>query len=219
MGSAYRTTRERKSSIAFLVHAVPIFERGTTKTYDQHEEEYLENLGRQITANMATPPTSVKFLRNREHRENSKSKGSFVAIVATVDAEPTFVIPGRILAEKTTWQIYNRSCKAEHMHLNHKNSVCKNCLEFGHLTDVCMASNKAPRCAYCGGTHNHCNHQCTAPRCNEKALCRHTVLNCNLCGTTSDHHSLDHNCPIYKARNAPRTSQTTLPQNTQSIGE
>jgi len=57
------------------------------------------------------------------------------------------------------------------MHPNHKNSVCKNCLEFGHLTDVCMAGNKAPRCAYCGGTQNHFNHECTAPGCNEKAPC------------------------------------------------
>jgi len=213
------TTSERQAGISFLVHAVPTFELGTTKTIDQHEHEYLENLGRQIAANTATPPSSVKFLHNREHRESSKSKGSFIAIVASFDSEPTFAIPGRIPAEKTTWRIYNRSCKAECMHPNHKNSVCKNCLEFGHSTDVCMASNKAPRCAYCGGTHNHFNHECTAPGCNEKAPCRHTVLNFNLCGTTGDHHSLDRNCLTYKARNAPRASQSTPPQGAQSMEE
>jgi len=145
-GSSCKTTSECQSGIAFLIHAVPIFERETTKTQDQYEQEYLENLGRQIAANTAAPTTMVNFLRNWEHRENSKSKGSFVAIVATFDQEPTFAISGCILAEKTTCRIYNRSCKAERMHPNHKNSVCKNCLEFGHPTDVCMASNKVPKC-------------------------------------------------------------------------
>jgi len=61
---------------------------------EQHESEYLENLGRQIAANTAAPLTSVKFLRNSEHRESSKSKGNFVAIMATFETEPTFAIPG-----------------------------------------------------------------------------------------------------------------------------
>jgi len=218
-GSTCRTTSERQSEIAFLIHAVLTFESGTTKTQEQHEQEYLENLGRQITANTAAPPTSVKFLRNWEHRETSKSKGAFVAIVAFFETEPTFAIPGRIPAEKTTWRIYNRSCKAKRMHPNHKNSVCKNCLEFGHPTDVCMASNKVPKCGYCGGTHNHFNHECNVPGCNEKTPCCHTGLNCNLCGTTGDHYLLDRNCPIYKAPNTPRASQSTLPQNVQTMEE
>jgi len=218
-GSSCTTTSERQSGIAFLGHAVPTFERGTTRTQDQHEEEYLENLGRQITANTATPPTSVKFLRNWEHRENRKYKGTFVAIVATFEQEPTFAIARRIPAKKITWRIYNRSCKAERMHANHKNSVCKNCLEFAHPTDLCIASNKTPKCGYCSSTHNYFNHECTAPGCNEKAPCRHTVLHCNLCGTTGDHHTLDRNCPIFEARNTPRASQSTLPQSTQSMEE
>jgi len=36
-GTSCRTTSERQSGIAFLIHAVPTFERGTTKTQDQHE--------------------------------------------------------------------------------------------------------------------------------------------------------------------------------------
>jgi len=196
-----------------------MFEWGATKSKDQHEQEYLENLGRQIAANTAAPQSTVKFLRNREHRENSKSKGSFVAIVATFDQEPMLAIPGYIPAEKTTWRIYNKSCKAECMHPNHKNSVCKNCREFGHPTDVCMASNKVRKCGYCGGSHNHFNQECTAPGGNEKTPCHHTVLNCNLCGTTGDHHSLERNCPVYKARNAPRASQSTPPQGAQSMEE
>jgi len=217
--STCSTTSERQSGMSFLIHALPTFKQGTTKTEDQHEQEYLENLGRQIAANTTTPSTSVKFLRNREYRENSKSKGSFVAIVATFESELTFAIPGHILAEKSTWRIYNRSCEAERMHPNHKKSVCKNCLEFGHPTDVCMASNKTSRCAYWEGTHNHFNHKWMAPECNKKAPCRHTVLNCNLCGTTGDHHSLDRNCPTYKARNARIASQSTPPQGAQTIEE
>jgi len=102
-----------------------------------------------------------------------------MAIVATFDQEPTFAIPGRIPAKKTTWRIYNWPCKVERMQPNYKNSVCKNCLEFGHPTDVCMASNKVPKCGYCGGTHNHFNHECTAPGCNEKTPCHH------LCSTAT----------------------------------
>jgi len=139
--------------------------------------------------------------------------------VATFETEPNFAIPGRIPAEKTTWRIYNRSCKAERMHPNHKNSVCKNCLEFGHPTDVCMASNKVPKFGYCSGTQNYFNHECAAPGCNKKTPCRHTVLNCNLCGTTGDHHSLDRNCPTFKARNAPRASQGTPPEDNQNMQE
>ena len=181
-GSTCRTTSERESGIAFLIHALHTFERGTTKTQEQYEDEYLENVNRQIAANRAVPPTSVKFLRNYKHRENSKSEASFIAIVATFNQEPTFAIPGHIPGKKTTWHIYNWSCKAEHMHPNHKNSVCKNCLEFGHPTDICMASNQRPKCRYCGVTHNHFNYECTATGCNEKAPCRHTVLYCNMCG-------------------------------------
>jgi len=40
-GSTCRTISERQSGIAFLIHAVPTFERGTTKTQEQHEQEYL----------------------------------------------------------------------------------------------------------------------------------------------------------------------------------
>ena len=218
-GTTCRTTSERQAGISFLIHAVPTFERGITKTPEQHEAECLENLGRQIAPNTTAPPTNVKFLRNRQHRESSKSKGSFVAIVVTFETEPTFTIPGRIPAETTIWRIYNRSCKTERMHPNHKNSVCKNCLEFGHPTDVCMASNKILKYGYCGGTHNHFNHECTTPGCNEKTAYRHTVLNFNLCGTTGDHHSLNRNCPTFKARNAPRASQGTLPQDNQNMQE
>jgi len=139
--------------------------------------------------------------------------------VITFDSEPTFAIPDCILAEKTTWCIYNSSYKAERMYPNHKKSVCKNYLEFGYLTDICMASNEAPRCVYCGETHNHFNHEYTAPGCNEKALCQHTELNWNLCRTTGDHHSLDRNCRTYKARNALRPSQSTPPQGTQTMEE
>ena len=105
------------------------------------------------------------------------------------------------------------------MYPNHKNSVCKNWLEFGHPTDVCIASNKIPKCGYCGGTHNHFNHECAAPGCNEKTPYRHTVLNCNLCGATGDHHSLDRNCPTFKTRNAPRASEGTTPQDNQNMQE
>jgi len=60
-GSTCRPTSERQSGIAFLVHAMPTFERGTTKTQEQHEQEDLENLGRQIVANTVAPPTSVCY--------------------------------------------------------------------------------------------------------------------------------------------------------------
>ena len=156
-----------------------------------NEREYLENLRRQIAANTAASPTSIKFLRNSEHRESSKSKCALLAIVAAFKIEPTFTIPGRIPAEKTTWCIYNRSCKAERMHPNHKNSGCKNCLEFGYPTNVCMASNKVPKRRYYGSTHNYFNHECTALGYNKKSSCHYTVLKCNLCGTTGDHHILD----------------------------
>ena len=178
-----------------------------------------ENLGREIAANTAATSTTIKFLRNREHRESSKSKGTFITIVASFQTEPTFAIPGRILAEKTTWHIYKRSCKAECRHPNHKNSVCKNCLEFGYPTNICMTSNKVHKCGYCGGTHNHFKHRCMAPGCNEKTPYRHTLLNCNLGRTTGDHYSLDRNFPTCKARNVPRASQSSLPQNAQSMKE
>jgi len=100
--STCKTTSECQSGIAFLIYTVPTFERETTKTQEQHEQEYMENLGRQIVTNIAALPTSVKLLRNRDHRESSKSKDAFVAIVAFLEAEPTFAIPGCILAEKTT---------------------------------------------------------------------------------------------------------------------
>ena len=186
---------------------------------EQHEQEYLENLQRHITANTVAPPRSVMFLKHREHRESSKSKGAFVAIMASFETESTFAIPGHIPAEKTTWYIYNRSCKAERMQPNHKNLVCENCLEFGHPTDIYMASNKVPKYGYCGGTQNDFNYECTTPECNEKTPCHHSILNYNLCGTTGDHHSLDRNCPTYKARNTPRASQSIPLQNAQSMEE
>jgi len=92
--STCRTTSERQAGISFLVHAVSTFERGTTKTPEQYEAEYLDNLVRQMAANTAAPPTSIKFLTNREYRESSKSKETFVTIMATFKTEPTFTIPG-----------------------------------------------------------------------------------------------------------------------------
>jgi len=192
------------SGIFFLIHAVPTFERETTKTEDQHEAEYLNALELQIEANTAVGPTSVQFLRNREHRNASKSQGTFVAIVAVFPSEPTFPAPGHMPAEKTRWRIYNKSCKVERMHPNHRNSICKNCLQFGHPTEVCMENEKLTKCAYCGENHMYSDHTCKTPGCNDKAPCRHTVLNCALCNTQGDHHTFDKNCPTWKARNPPR---------------
>jgi hypothetical protein len=91
----------RKAAISFLIHAVPVPGQRTTQTQDQHEEEFLNSLINQIEANTACPPTEVKFLRNREHRDTSKSQGSYVAIVASFPTEPTFAITGMNPAEKT----------------------------------------------------------------------------------------------------------------------
>jgi len=41
IGSTCRTTSEHQSGVTFLIHAMPTFERGTTKTQEQHEQEYL----------------------------------------------------------------------------------------------------------------------------------------------------------------------------------
>ncbi|KAF8446519.1 hypothetical protein BGX38DRAFT_664369 [Terfezia claveryi] len=148
------------------------------------------------------PPSDVKFLRNRVHRDTSKSQGAFVAIVATF---PTFVITSVHPAEKTNWRLFNKQCKAERMHPAHRNSVCKNCLHFGHPTSVCMHNSKITNCAYCGGPHFYADHKCSAPGCTETAPCHHTVLKCGLCNTSGDHHTFDKYCPIWKARNPPPT--------------
>lgn len=120
-GSTCDTNNECQQGIFFLRDAVLTFERGTTKTQDEQEIEYLDNLHRQIAAYIAVPTSMVKLLRNREHRDNSNSNRNFMGIIVMFELEPTFAIPSRIPAEKTTWRIYNRSCKTKCMHPNVKN--------------------------------------------------------------------------------------------------
>jgi hypothetical protein len=96
------------------------------------------------------------------------------------------------------------------MHPAHRNSVCKNCLQFGHPTNVCMSNDKVTKCAYCAGRHFYTDHKCTAPGCTEKAPCHHTSLVCSLCGS-DEHHTFDKNCPTWRARNPPRPASQNPP--------
>ena len=101
------------------------------------------------------------------------------------------------------WNLYNLRCRVDRMHPNNKNTLCCNCLKYGHPTNVWMQNTKVTWYGFCMEKHFHTNHKCASSGCSEKAPYHHTVKVCVHCNSKGDYYYLDPKCPRWLKYNLP----------------
>ena len=127
------------------------------------------------------------FNPDPESREN-KSATSVVVTMAPPDAYA--ILP--------SINLFSQNPNVEQMFSSSKNSQCKTCWKFGHISTHCPSS--LPGCPFCSLTHTKAEHRCPNPSCPEGgnlrpvlACCPSSVACCPNC--QEEHSARSNDCP------------------------
>ena len=121
----------------------------------------------------------------------SRDQNSSTSVVGTVPPPDAFAILPSI-------NLFSRNRRVEQMFFSSKNSQCKKCWKFGHLSTRCPST--LPVCPFCSLAHTKAEHRCPNPSCPKGgnlqpvlACCPSSVACCPNC--QEGHSARNKDCP------------------------
>jgi len=110
------------------------------------------------------------------------------------------VAPPNGFALLPSFTLFSRNWRVEQMFSTSKNSQCKKCSNFGHISNRCPST--LPVCPFCSLAHSKAEHRCPNPSCPKGgnlrpilACCPSSVACCPNC--QEEHSARSKNCPSH----------------------
>jgi len=174
-----------------LIHSIPL------AFLPSDDAQLFPSLHESIRNARGVSILSACYVNPYPESQGEKSATSVVVTVAPPDA--VAVLP--------TINLFSRNQRLEQMFSSSKNSQCKKCWKFGHISTRCPST--LPVCPFCSLVHTKAAHRCPNPSCpkggNRRpvlACCPSSVVCCSNC--QEDHSARGKDCP-----SRPKTTPDT----------
>jgi len=183
-----------------LIHSIPL------AFLPSEDAQLFPSLHESIRNARGVSILSARYLNPDTESRDQKSATSVVVTVAPPDA---FAILPSI-------NLFSRNRRVEEMFSSSKNSQCKKCWKFGHISTRCPST--LPVCPFCSLVHTKAENRCPNPSCPKGgnlrpvlACCPSSVACCPNCQEEHSAHSKD--CPT-RPKTTPDTPEVR-PRQTQ----